>query len=510
MRGTTTLLTSALLACALGAGGAQAGQWAKAYGKTGNDTGGIEPIPGGGYYIEGHSNSYAGGMNALIARLSPTGRVTWAKTIGGGKEDLLDVVPVADGYLVHGESKSFSAAGDTDLVWAKFDANWQPVYQKGLGGAREEAGQFLDTGDGGLLFSGTSNSYGMASGDADILLLKTAADGSVTWKKVLHLGNGDFAGHAIEVSDGFLVAGQTLDAMMPFPSALLLKLNKSNGDILWKKQFTLPFTKGMLTGSWQLHPLANGDVAAVGSYMNMSTSEILAIVLRLAADGSLAWQKAYALPGYSMTPMELLENADGSLVLTGAALSSSTTLGSIFAIKLKPTGAQTWAKLYGDGAHNFGHIGRTASGELFISGHHAASLDDPDQDMLYGKLNATFTPVWTKTLGGAGLEVGWHMKQGASYLAGGITNSYGQGVPLKSNIFGIKLDGQGDYPACIVQSITLTVDTTILTVSSPGLTAGNPSFTSRMAGNPADISLTVNGVALPATDICAPIRSGEE
>jgi hypothetical protein len=491
-----------------------AAQWSKVYGSTGDESGAIWPIATGGYYLSGNTTSYPGGRNALFAKLNASGGVTSAKSIGGPAEDLFSVVNLSDGgFLVTGETKSFGTAPSKyNIVWAKFNASWVPVYQKVFGGAGDEMGGFEATSDGGLLFCGTSDSYGPA-GDDDILIMKIDSAGNIVWKKVLHKGTTDSASQAIELSDGYVVSGRITDTpVSPLPGILVMKLNKATGLPLWTKLYTLPLLTGTLTGG-VLHPLSSGSFILSGTMTPFGSTVAKTILVKISSAGAILWQKSYACATASVMASNVIENSDGTLIVSGTLMVPSTYNASILVMKLTASGALTTVKkrLGATTQYNMGSIMKSGTGELLLSGIHGTSLADAHKKVLYGKLDATtFAPLWAKTFGGTGMDIGGFLARSGGYMLEGITTSFGPGVPAKMNIFGMTLDANGNYPGCHVSSYTLSPTIPSITATSLSLTATNPTLTARTAGAAANITLTVSSVTLPATNICAPIASPDE
>jgi hypothetical protein len=490
-----------------------AAQWSKVYGSTGDESGAIWPIDTGGYYLSGSTTSYAGGRNALFAKLNVPGTVSWAKKIGGSAEDLLSVVNVSGGgFLVTGMTKSFGTAPTKyNIVWAKFngDATWTPVYQKVFGGAGDEIGGFELTSDGGLLFCGTSDSY--AANDDDILILKINSVGSVVWTKVLHKGPTDSASQAIELSDGYVVSGRIPVAPpSPLPGILVMKLNKSTGAPIWTKLYTLPLTTGTLTGG-SLHPLADGSFILSGTMTPLGSTVGKTILVKISSAGAIQWQKSYGCASASVMASNVIENSDGTLIVSGTLMVPSTYNASILVMKLTASGALTLKRRLGATTeYNMGVVMKSDTGELLLSGAHGTSLTDAHKKVLYGKLNAaTFVPLWAKTFGGTGMDIGGFVARSGAYMLEGMTTSFGQGLP-KMNIFGMTLDANGNYPNCHVSPYNLSATIPSVTAASLILTATTPTLTARTAGVAANISLTVSSVSLPATNICAPITSADE
>ncbi len=488
-----------------------AAQWSKVYGSsTGDEGGAIWPIATGGYYLSAPSTSYAGAKNALFAKLSASGGVAWAKSIGGLAEDILIVVNVSGGgFLVTGITKSFpTTSSKYNILWAKFNASWAPVYQKVLGGAGDEAGGFLPTSDGGLLFYGTSDSY--AADDDDILIVKINSAGSVVWKKVFHKGTTDDATSTIELSDGYVISGKIQVAPpSPLEGILVMKLNKSTGAFMWKKLYTLPPATGTLGGGG-LDLLSDGSFILSGTVTPPASTMAKTLLVKISSGGAIQWQRSYGIPSASVTAANVIENPDHTLIVSGMLMDSSFHT-SILVMKLAASGTITLKRRLGATTqYNAGTVLKSGS-ELLLMGTHHTSFVDPNLDLLYGKLNAaTLVPIWAKTFGGTGVEFGDLLVRSGGYMITGTTTSFGPGVPAKTNVFGMTLDANGDYPNCHVSPYTLAATIPSVTAGSLSLTVTAPTLTARTAGAPTDISLTVSSVTLPVKNICAPITSADE
>lgn len=489
-----------------------AGQWAKAYGGTGNESGCIWPTKGG-YYLSGDTTSATTGIDGLFAKLTTTGAVTFAKKIGGSADDELTVTPQGTGYLVTGMTKSFGTpGGNYNLLWAKFTSAWKPVYQKVFGGRRDEGGTFIDTSDGGLIFIGMTYTY--LVNDGDFLLMKINSAGSISWKKVLNAGLIDSLAGVIEVADGFVVSGSITPTGSYFPGIFVMKLNKTTGAVIWKKSFSYPATTmGSLYGGG-LVKLADGNILVTGTVFTTTDLNSKGVIFKLnSSTGGIHWQKTYSSPSFGIEIDDEIENSDHSLLISGAAVVDGTDY-SILILKLNATGSILLKKRLGAAtAYNTGMIQKMSTGELLLSGEYAKSSLSTNWNVFYGKLTQTptnITVAWAKTFGGTKMEGGEIEKLTSGYLLNGTTYSFGKGTPTttKGNIFGLILDANGNYPGCYVSSISLPVSTPAITTANAGLITTTPKFTTRTwAGSPTNASLTVQSVTLPSVNICAPVTT---
>lgn len=187
-------------------------QWTKTFGGNGADYGHfIQDASDSGYVIAGTTNSFgAGGLDFYLVKTDENGNVSWSKTYGGaGDDDGWAIAATTDGgYIISGFTNSFGAGG-YDGYLIKTDANGNVSWSKTYGGPQdEEILAVIQTSDGGYMISGETESFG--NGDEDIYLVKTDANGNVLWSKTFG-GPGEEGCQSIEqTSDGgYVIAGYT-------------------------------------------------------------------------------------------------------------------------------------------------------------------------------------------------------------------------------------------------------------------------------------------------------------
>lgn len=99
-------------------------EWTKTFGDTGDDYGESgQQTSDGGYIIGGYTeapakNGNPSNINAYIIKLTPSGDLTWTKSIGGSKSDyIFSIRQTKDGgYITGGYSQSFAQVGSSVLA----------------------------------------------------------------------------------------------------------------------------------------------------------------------------------------------------------------------------------------------------------------------------------------------------------------------------------------------------------------------------------------------------------
>lgn len=142
--------------------------WQRAYGGLQDDLGLALPDPAGGYILSGFTSSFgAGGDDIWALKLDDQGAIVWQKAFGGAGTEAGFVVPdPGGGYLMQGTSDSLGSG--TPVLWvAGLDGGCGVLWQKAYGGPGPDlqgmgfqaAANLLTQGfgilpDGGLLLSG--------------------------------------------------------------------------------------------------------------------------------------------------------------------------------------------------------------------------------------------------------------------------------------------------------------------------------------------------------------------
>lgn len=324
----------------------------------------------------------------LICAVSAQSQDIASENSYGGKnaELLFDAIPTPDsGFLLAGSSISDKDGtltddnrGDFDYwVW-KMDANGVQVWQKRLGGSGMDLLQKVQvTTDGGYILAGISASAvgfdkkDACKGNTDFWIIKLDINGGELWQKTIGGSGQEKVNSIIQTADGgYIIAGSSNSNKTP--------LNDSN----------------------EADPYGKSE----DSHGNLDFW-----VVKLHADGSVAWQKT--IGGKYVDELKtIVQTTDGGYLLGGYSNSpisgnkteSNIGIGDYWIVKLNNTGGIQWQKtLGGDKDDILFALTQTQDGGFVIGGVSNSSATNAKS-----KGNTNGTDIWVVKLNDQG-NIAW-------------------------------------------------------------------------------------------------------
>jgi hypothetical protein len=171
--------------------------WTRTYGGSGYDfCRSIQVTPDSGFVLTGQTSSFGhGGWDVYLIKTNKNGDAIWTRTYGGPDDDLGCSVGLTSdgGYIITGGAKSFGGI-NWDVYIVKTDSVGNAIWAKLFGGSGEErCHEVQETSDGGYIAFGFTSSFG--SGNYDVYLIKTDANGNTLWTKT-------WGGYAWDMGEG--------------------------------------------------------------------------------------------------------------------------------------------------------------------------------------------------------------------------------------------------------------------------------------------------------------------
>jgi len=427
-----------------------------------------------------------------IATPSLAAPAGWAATYGGSYSDsVASIQQTGDGgYIVAGRTDSFGA-GHIDVWVLKLRPDGTVEWQKTYGGGDwDVADSIQQTADGGYVVIGKTKSFG--AGRVDFLVLKLRQDGTVEWQKTYGGAGEDWASSIQQSNDGgYIVVGNTCASFGDSLGMWVLKL-QPDGAVAWQKSYGGSDAESGHS-IWQT---ADGGYIVVGDTYSFGAGGLDIWVLKLRSDGTVEWQKTYGGESNDVAHSIRQTNDEGYIV-AGETKSFGVGDVDLWVLKLRAEGMVEWQKTCGGKSKDVARsIRQTSDGGYIVVGE-TESFGAGDVDLWVLKLRADGTVEWQKTYGGGSFDFGYSIQQtgDGGYIAAGYTGSFYAEIP---DIWVLKLGSDGSInPACdfIYDVNTSEVDSnaTILDSSASVLDSG---------ASPQDAATVIHNTGISANVLC--------
>lgn len=342
--------------------------WTRTYGGADWDYGYcVQQTQDGGYVVTGYTNSFgAGRKDVYLIRTDPYGDSLWARTYGDtGSEEGRAVEQTGDGgYIIAGWTESFGAGG-LDVYLVKTDMNGEILWTKTYGGRSDDYGYSVQqTSDSGYVIVGNTSSFGV--GSSDIYAIKTDQNGDTLWTRT-YGGTDSDGGRAVrQTSDaGYIIVGCTR-SFAAFVTDVYLVRTDTKGDTLWTASYGVEDRNC----GWSVQQTSDGGYVVVG-YSDPLPWSWHAKVLLVKTDeqGNALWLRSYGDPwfadacGYSVQ-----QTMDSGYIIAGSWAGMGP--GDVYLIKTEASGDSVWEAEYGgtrsDGARS---VQRTSDGGYIVAGY---------------------------------------------------------------------------------------------------------------------------------------------
>ncbi|MCK4255377.1 T9SS type A sorting domain-containing protein [candidate division WOR-3 bacterium] len=183
----------------------------------------------GGYIITGTAYPHAWYSDIFLIKTKLNGDLRWTKIFGGSNnvDDAgRSVIVTANGYVIAGHTDYDGYLIKTDSL----QTLWTSTFDNGV---NDETWSVQQTTDGGYIVAGFTNP---GSGDNDVWLIKTTANGDSVWAKTYGAIRDDKGYSVQQTTDGgYIIAGFSEDSLF-YKDVYLIKTD-SLGDSLWAKTY---------------------------------------------------------------------------------------------------------------------------------------------------------------------------------------------------------------------------------------------------------------------------------
>ncbi len=267
----------------------------------------------------------------------------WSAVYGGADDDGASsvVVDLNGNYVVAGYTYSYGS-GYSDVWILKLDAEtgdtlWSAVY----GGTYSEGAEGVVVApDGNYIVAGYTYSYG--AGGSDLWLLKVdSSDGSLLWSRTFGSTDDDGAySLAIDDSGYVIIAGYTTSA--PYRDGYLLKVDADTGGLIWSRVYGGTSTDEFYAVSVD----GNGDYILAGRTNSPSGGYFDVWMVKVNSSGDLLWERTY---GGSLDDgaADVVVDNGGNYVVAGRTILDINDYNDIWILKLEPDNGDTlWTRVF--------------------------------------------------------------------------------------------------------------------------------------------------------------------
>ncbi len=370
--------------------------------------------------------------------------IHWSKSYGGNLSDRGEAVQLTsdDGYIISGGTQTLNPENPLSpkesIYILKTDVDGDTLWTKIFkGSGNSYAYSVRQTPDGGYILVGSTNSF--SSGDYDVYLIKTDADGNELWYQT-YGGDNNENGYSVQltIDGGFVIVGETYSFGAGSYDVYLIKTD-AKGDTLWTK--TYGGEKSDRGNSVQ--QTADGGYAITGYYSKgFGSGGDDVYLIKTDANGKELWSKTYGGDdsdyGYAVE-----QTADGGYIIAGETYSFGAGWSDVYLIKTNAEGDTLWTKTYGgDNSDSGRSLYQTDDGGYVIAGY---SYSGGSGDIYFIKTDAAGSTLLEKILGTELTEEAYGIQPatgGGYVLVGFVGQSYGNDdvYILKTNKFETAID----------------------------------------------------------------------
>ena len=342
--------------------------WQVTYGGDKSDIArGIVMLDGGDTAIIGECKSYGAKRNDIcVVRMDSKGEVKWRKMISGDRQDRgVAISRAKDGnLLILGSGKSFNDNYDRDLYASKISLDGKTIWERTLGGARDEfAGGIAGTDDGGALIVGDSESFSKR-GYKDIYIIRLDGKGKILTEKHIGGKKGEEAKALTRTADGhFMMVGSREVSRAGNSDFFLMKLDQ-NGNKIWARTLG----EGGHDVLNAVAPTPDGGIVATGATRSFGSEQTDMSVMHFNKDGKLIWHKIYGFKYYD-EGNAITMTKNGGFMIAGTTNSMGKGDYDNYIVALDSKGSLIWSNLYGKRKRDVAHaLTRTTDGAIIIVG----------------------------------------------------------------------------------------------------------------------------------------------
>jgi len=310
---------------------------------------GVAMAPDGSACVVGISDSFATDQfgtpspRIFVVKFAANGSLSWQRIWNGTTIRNLGRPGVAiapDGSVY---ATGVSADNRNDAVLLKFDANGTLQWERTWGDAdSNETFGVAAAADGSVYITGTATAF--SAGSTGIFVVKFDPAGNVVWQRI---ADGAAANGIAVAADGSVFAVGTVPRNNQIGNFDLLVLKiAANGTLAWSRAYTAGDVADPRAG---VAASPDGSVVAAGAVQSIKAgaADITALIVKLDASGALVFDKQFDGRVNETAEGVAVDQTDGSIYVSGTTTSFGAGSEDAYVLHLQPTGkkllsAVTW------------------------------------------------------------------------------------------------------------------------------------------------------------------------
>ena len=277
-----------------------------------------------------------------MVKTNSLGIQEWYRTFGGGLEDIgYGIQQTGDGgYIIVGSTNSYGY-GEEDVYFIKTDSNGSLSWTYNFGGNNSDVGKCIQkTNDGGFILVGCTYSFG--SGGADIYLIKTNSTGDTLWTRCFGGADEDVGNFVQQTSDnGYFITGRS--GGWPYGDIYLVKTD-SNGNEQWHRTYGFDNYDEGFCGKQTV----DGGYIITGE-IRQNWGDYDLYILKLNANGDMEWEQVYSFwPSTYDYGYSVIQSSDGGYYIVGrTSWPENLYFSDLLLMKTNSLGDSIWTNIYG-------------------------------------------------------------------------------------------------------------------------------------------------------------------
>jgi hypothetical protein len=318
------------------------------------DANSVHQTNDGGYIVVGYIRSEIPENDIWLIKVDANGNKLWDKTFGGPENDKgYSVQQTGDGgYIVVGVTESYGS-GDEDVWLIKTDANGNKLWDKTFGGSDEDDGKSVQlTSDGGYVIVGKVGYNPDEHKGAKVWLIKTDSQGNNLWDKSFDEYINSWGESVQQTNDGgFIITGVAQISRAGDTDVWLIKTD-SMGNEEWDRIFG---DASLDSDDWGTSVQQTADAGYIVLGHKLFSTDGSEWLIKTDAIGNKVWDKTFN--GGMLLPGSVKQTSDGGYITVGNQL-----------IKTDLEGNEEWYRTF-DGLNNWGHsVEQTNDGGYITAG----------------------------------------------------------------------------------------------------------------------------------------------